>query len=190
MERLKTDAREQLGQDWTVCGCAASNPLDDYDGSEILVMDDLRGIAMTASDWLKLLDPDRVNAISARYKNKKVACRAVIINSERPALEFFYYLKGAGGDRAEAMDQFFRRLTAHVVVYRVPDEPETRRAIVGEMRETGPYQVPSPSGRQYNGDQSMLTLSHDMRKDEQDMDYDAALDRLAGIAMGRNGVEG
>ena len=50
--------------------------------------------------------------------------------------------------------------------------------------------MPSPSGRQYNGDQSMLTLSHDMRKDEQDMDYDAALDRLAGIAMGRNGVEG
>lgn len=189
VERLKADAREQLGQEWTACGCAASNPVDDYDGSEILIMDDLRGMAMTASDWLKLMDPDRVNNISARYKNKRVACRALIINSERPALEFFYYLKGSGGgDRAEAMDQFFRRLTAHVVVYRVPDDPETRRAIVGEMRETAPYRVQSPSGREYNGEQAMLTLSHDMRENEQDMDYDAALDRLADIAMRRNGA--
>lgn len=189
VERLKADAREQLGQEWTACGCAASNPVDDYDGSEILIMDDLRGMAMTASDWLKLMDPDRVNNISARYKNKRVACRALIINSERPALEFFYYLKGSGGgDRAEAMDQFFRRLTAHVVVYRVPDDPETRRAIVGEMRETMPYQVQSPSGREYNGEQATLTLSHDMRENEQDMEYDAALDRLADIAMRRNGA--
>ena len=56
------------------------------------------------------------------------------------------------------------------------------------MRETAPYRVQSPSGRDYNGEQAMLTLSHDMRENEQDMDYDAALDRLADIAMRRNGA--
>lgn len=191
VHRLQADARERLGQEWTVCGVAANNPVDDYDGSEILVMDDLRGLSMTASDWLKLLDPDRANMLSARYKNKKVACRAIIINSEKDALDFFYFLKGSGGgDRAEAMDQFFRRLTAHVVVYRVPDDPDTRRAIVGEMRETLPYTVPSPSGVDRNGEQKTLTLAHDFAEGRQDMEYEDALDRLADIAMERNNAGG
>ncbi len=30
-----------------------SNPFDEYLGEEIIKMDDLRGMAMTASDWLQ-----------------------------------------------------------------------------------------------------------------------------------------
>ncbi len=35
---------------------ASSNPFDEYLGEEIIKMD-LRGMAMTASDWLQLMDP-------------------------------------------------------------------------------------------------------------------------------------
>ena len=184
---IREGAREKLGQEWTVCGCAASNPLDNYDGSEILVMDDLRGVAMSASDWLKLLDPDRVNLISARYHNKYVATRVIIINSEKPLLDFFFYLKGSGGgDRGEALDQFFRRILAHVVVYRVPDDMDTRRVLVGEMRETAPYSVESPKGPSDNNGAG-LTLHHDYKDGEKDMGYDEALEWLTGLTMKQNG---
>lgn len=191
VKSMQKRAMEELGQHWTVCSCAASNPVDDYDGSEILVMDDLRGAAMTASDWLKLLDPDRVNVSSARYRNKRVACRVVIINSERDVLDFFYYVKGSGGgNRAESIDQFFRRILAHVCVYRVPDDVDTRRVVIGEMQETAPYHVKEPSGRYSNGSSSIMTLHHDFSANKCDMSYEDAILRLTDLTISRNmGIE-
>lgn len=176
VKRLIADAKEQLGQDWTVCSAAASNPFDEYRGEEIMVMDDLRGMAMTASDWLKLLDPDRVNVGSARYHNRQIACRAVIINSERDVLDFFYFVKGSG-DRSEAMDQFFRRIFARVIVYRVGD---VRRLRIGHMQETAPYEAQEP------GKVTQMTLHHDFGGDEMDVDYDTALAHLSDLVMRRN----
>lgn len=176
VKRLIADAKERLGQDWTVCSAAASNPFDEYRGEEIMVMDDLRGMAMTASDWLKLLDPDRVNVGSARYHNRQIACRAVIINSERDVLDFFYYVKGSG-DRSEAMDQFFRRILARVIVYRVGD---VRRLRIGHMQETDPYEAQEP------GKVTQMTLHHDFSADEMDVDYETALQHLSDLVMRRN----
>lgn len=182
VDRIQADAREQLGQEWKRCDCAATNPFDEYDGGEILVMDDVRGVALSSSDWLKLLDPDRINIGSARYRNKKIAARVIIINSEKDILDFFYYAKGAGGgDRSEAMDQFFRRILARAIVYRVPED-DTRRLLVGHMRETAPYELDEPGA----GDNSnKLTLHHDF-KDEQDLSYEDSIDYLAGLVMSRN----
>lgn len=183
-ERIQAAALKELGEKWTVCGTAATNPMDKYDGSEILVMDDLRGMAMTAADWLKLLDPDRANDVSARYHNKMVPCRVIIINSTRDILDFFYYLKGSGGgDRAEAMDQFFRRILAHVTVYRVPDDMDVRRVQIGQMHEKPAYTVAEPGSGGYRS--MMLRYGHDPVSD---MDYEDALDWLATLAMSRSGV--
>ena len=55
VKSIQKDVRDKTGEVWTVCTCASSNPFDEYQGEEILVMDDLRGMALTASDWLKLL---------------------------------------------------------------------------------------------------------------------------------------
>ena len=185
--RIQADAKEKLGQDWSICGCAASNPFDDYDGSEILVMDDLRGVAMGASDWLKLLDPDRVNMASARYKNKRVAARVIIINSEKNVLDFFYYMKGSGGgDRSEAMDQFFRRIFARGIVYRVPDNLDARRVVIGHMQETEPFKLPEPGKLNYDGSPVEMTLHHNFLANELDMSFDDALAHMAGLVMDRN----
>jgi len=182
VKAIQEDAREKFGEDWEVCACAASNPFDEYRGEEILVMDDLRGIAMSASDWLKLLDPDRVNVGSARYHNRRVACRAIIINSEKDILDYFFYVRHRG-DVNEAMDQFFRRIMARAVVYRVPDVPDVRRLLVGEMQETEPYVETEPGSAS-----KQLTLHHDFKKDYQDMSYTDALHRLANMVMQRNGI--
>lgn len=159
-------SKKEYGHAWSVCSCAATNPFDEYSGDEILVMDDLRGMALSASDWLKLLDPDRINTGSARYRNRKIACRTIIINSEKDVLDFFFYLKG-GGDKSEAMDQFIRRIMARVVVYRVPDSEE-RLISIGEMKETGAYELNSPAGDR------TLTLHHDFDIDETTKNMNAA----------------
>ena len=116
MDALIRRVREEFGETWNVCATAATNPLDDYEGEEILFMDDLRGNAMIASDWLKLLDPYNVTKSSARYRNKTVTSRVIIVTSEKNPYEFFYYVKGNGNERSEAMDQYIRRIMAQAQV--------------------------------------------------------------------------
>lgn len=183
VKSIQTKVKEEMGETWTVCTCAASNPFDEYLGQEILVMDDLRGIALTASDWLKLLDPDRINMGSARYRNKQMACRVIIINSERDVLDFFYYMKSIGGDdRSEAMDQFLRRIMAKIIVYRVPDNPSERRLAIGTMEETEhPYTVTK--------NMKTLTLHHAFdATDTKDISVEDGLERLTAMVMQNNNL--
>lgn len=184
VKSIQKDVKEKTGEVWTVCTCASSNPFDEYQGEEILVMDDLRGMALTASDWLKLLDPDRINMGSARYKNKRMACRTIIINSEKDVIDFFYYTKGIGGDgRSEAMDQFIRRIMAKVVVFRVPDDYETRRLKIGRMEESDAYQIASPD--KANGEQ--LTLHHEFNSiGSYDVEYSDGIKYLSALVMKNN----
>lgn len=185
VKSIQTKVKEEMGETWTVCTCAANNPFDEYQGQEILVMDDLRGIALTASDWLKLLDPDRINIGSARYRNKQMACRVIIINSERDVLDFFYYMKNIGGDdRSEAMDQFLRRIMAKIIVYRVPDNPDERRLMIGKMEETEhPYEIRKKNGM----DMKTLTLHHAFNAtDTKDVSVEDGLEQLTNMVMLNN----
>ena len=184
VKRIQKDVKERLGQDWSVCDTASKNPFDDYNGSEILVMDDLRGISLGVSDWLKLMDPDRIGMGSARYHNKRIAARLIIINSERDVLTFFYYAIMGSGDRAEAMDQFFRRILARVVVYRVPEDMNVRRIEVGHMEEV-PERPVSSKGLPWG---TTLMLSHDFAAGKADMDLDEGAAYLSGLVMERNGA--
>lgn len=177
---LQEQAKEH-GEDWEICSVAASNPFDEYRGEEILVMDDLRGMSLTASDWLKLLDPDRVNTGTARYRNKRMACRTIIINSEKDLCEFFFYMKGMGSAGSqEAMDQFFRRIMARVVVYCYEDG--SRRVLIGNRTKTEPYSVQVADTK--------MAVTNTFSEDAFDMNYDDALKSLTlCVAYNNNWVE-
>ncbi|MBJ6746158.1 AAA family ATPase [Streptococcus sp. 121] len=95
-------------QQWRSITTAATNIFDDFHGEEILLLDDIRGEALTASDWLKLLDPYHISPISARYQNRDGAARVVIITSSKLPLEFFYYTKESNS--REDISQFLRRI--------------------------------------------------------------------------------
>lgn len=189
VKQIQKDAQEQFQEDWKVCDVASTNPFDEYLGEEILVMDDLRGISLTASDWLKLLDPDRINMGSARYKNKRMACRVIIINSEKDVLEFFYYLKNIGGDRSEAMDQFYRRIMARVKVYCVPDDIDVRRIAIGESQKADRYLADVPSSKNCNSDYDKLQLNYNFEKNIQDLEYDEAQHYLSDMIMKNNALK-
>jgi hypothetical protein len=104
------------GYRWEVHEAAARNSMDDYNGEEILMMDEARANAMGAADWLLLMNPEKASPASARYKNKgKVAPRMIAITNTTHPLEYFYYVREKG-DIDEAMGQFIRRLSLLVTV--------------------------------------------------------------------------
>lgn len=109
--------RERYG--WHVDYSAAKNALDDYHGAEVFFMDDVRAQAMTAEDWLKLLDAYHASPASARYRNKpSIAPRVVIITSTKSPVEFFYASAvRADAGATEAIDQFIRRILWRVRVF-------------------------------------------------------------------------
>lgn len=94
---------------WRYVTLTSKNPFDEYCGEEIIVMDDFRGSEMSASEWLRLLDPYNESPAPARYRNKAaVAPLAIIITSSQSFEEFFWFTKGKG-NTDEAMGQFIRR---------------------------------------------------------------------------------
>lgn len=134
---LINGAAEQ-GQKWRVYTAAATNPMDDWHGHEIVLLDDLRATSMTATDWLRLLDPYQAANLSARYENKMgVAPRVIIINVYSPPLDFFRYVRAAGD---EAMDQFIRRLS---MIWKVVEyDPNSGNGVISaqEIGKTKQYE--------------------------------------------------
>ena len=199
VQAIKQWSLDATGEMWEACGVASSNPFDDYRGEEILVMDDLRGVSLDASAWLKLLDNDRVHRLPARYRNKQRACRVILINSEKDVTEFFYYVKNAGhGNRTEAMDQFFRRIMARVQVYRIDDcgnriesglpEFEERRVSIGELERTNTYEVVVGQERLPVNFAHLPQLSINGQRVDISMLNDYAINSLVQMIAERNGI--
>lgn len=103
---LKTIALK-YGQRWEYCLTASINAFDEYNGQDILFLDDIRGDSLTVSDWLKLLDPYTISPISARYHNKMGAAKVIIITTTTPFRTFFEQSKG---NIDEDSGQFIRRI--------------------------------------------------------------------------------
>lgn len=129
-------AANTCGETWRVYRAATANPLDDWHGEEVIFLDDLRGSAMEANDWLLLLDPYNASPARARYANKQeVAPRLIVLTATIPPDQYFYYTRNKG-NVDEALDQFIRRLAATVKVRRV-DDGERRFTVspVGRLEE-------------------------------------------------------
>ncbi|WP_339393727.1 plasmid replication-like protein [Brevibacterium metallidurans] len=126
------------GERWQVYRAATTNPLDDWRGEEIMLLDDLRASAMDANDWLLLLDPHNASPARARYKNKgEVAPRLIVITATIEPVEFFFYARQKG-NVDEALDQFIRRLQSVVRVYR---EDDILRYLVQPIGKVEPYRL-------------------------------------------------
>ncbi|MDY5636068.1 MAG: Rep family protein [Streptococcus orisratti] len=116
----KTIAKEIIelakshNENWSHVLTAGTNIFDEVNGEEILILDDVRGDSLTASDWLKLLDPYNISPISARYHNRMGSARIIIVTSTKHPLEFFFYCKG---NEKEDLSQFIRRFDSLVTLH-------------------------------------------------------------------------
>lgn len=106
-------AKEKCTKQWDYCLTASMNAFDEYNGQDILFLDDIRGDSLSVSDWLKLLDPYTISPISARYHNKMGAAKLIILTSVKSPSEFFATAKG---NKGEDLGQFFRRIDCLVKI--------------------------------------------------------------------------
>jgi len=180
-KKLITYSQDLGGNRWRVCPAAASNPLDDFKGEEILFMDDLMGSALSSSDWLKLLDPENAGFMSARYRNKIGGCRCVIITSTRDMVDFFMYCKQVGSSREKtpALDEFLRRIMACVNVYDVDNK---RGVFLGLPVKVEPF-TEHVNGKTVEHRRNFPAFNRDF-----DMSIDEAIEVLARMVINNNNL--
>lgn len=147
----------QHGERWDMYRAATTNPLDDWRGEEVVLLDDTRASAMDANDWLLLLDPYNASPARARYRNKQaVAPRLIVITSPIEPVEFFFYARKKG-DVDEAVDQFIRRLASIVRVFR---EDDMVRFLVQRVGPVDEYQRVITTGSRYARETEVLHLGY------------------------------
>ena len=110
---LLRNISENYNESWDFCLTASTNAFDEYNGQEILFLDDIRAMSLNVSDWLKLLDPYTISPISARYHNRMGSAKLIIITSTLDPHQFFGQIVHVP---LEDLGQFFRRIDCLVEV--------------------------------------------------------------------------
>lgn len=106
-ERIRNFIYVYTGETWNSVSLASKNPFDDYNGEEIIILDDFRENTLEFKECLKVFGPNEVAPAAARYKNKKIYFHvAIITTTKRPERLF----KKAKEDELENIRQFERRM--------------------------------------------------------------------------------
>lgn len=95
---------EQHGYSYCVSG-STRDPLQDYQGEDALILDDLRPETFSLADLLKLLDLHTASSAGARYHDKWLEVRIIIITTVLPIESFYCLMVG----RDEPFEQLKRR---------------------------------------------------------------------------------
>lgn len=87
------------------CISSSSNdPLQDYKGEPVLILDDMRDDSFKFHDFLKLLDNHTLSSSKSRYHNKTFIGDTIIITSTRPLSDWYYNIS------REDKRQLYRRI--------------------------------------------------------------------------------
>ena len=89
--------------------------LEGYKGEDVIILDDLRGSCISASDLFKMLDNNTGSLVKSRYRNKFLECKKIIITSVLPIDEFY---KGLFENENEPIKQFKRRCKTYIIMNR------------------------------------------------------------------------
>lgn len=136
VEKIVLKAKGQ-GHNWKTYSAGSKNIFDEYFGEEIVVLDDPRYDSLLPSDWLKLLDPLNKSHLSARYKNKLVIGRLIVITNYMPLADFF------GQIPKEDINQYLRRFNN---VIEITKYGQDRQYNLSEIRSLS---VPNSDGYKF-----------------------------------------
>lgn len=102
---------------WSYSPSSSGNdPLQDYEGQDALILDDFRSDGWSKADVFKMLDNNTSSSVKSRYQNKQTFyLKAIIITCPKSPSEFW---KNWDLGSAEPQDQFFRRITYEIEVYK------------------------------------------------------------------------
>lgn len=87
------------------------NPLDDYEGEECIILDDIRPETFAYNDLLKFTDNNTDSFVWCRFNNKSICeCKLIIITTVVPIQEFAEFW----ADKNDTSEQLLRRFTTYV----------------------------------------------------------------------------
>lgn len=145
-------------REWSYCISGSSrDPLQDYEGQDALILDDLRPEVFPLADLLKLLDNHSASSASARYRDKWLEVKAIIITTVLPIEDFFQGIQ----NRAEPLHQLKRRCKTMIRLTSSMMEIYTYRTRVQEYQLIS--SAPNPVAQQYP-DADDDTNEDDLRK--------------------------
>lgn len=107
-ERIRNFIYVYTGETWNSVSLASKNPFDDYNGEEIIILDDFRENTLEFNECLKVFGPNEVAPAAARYKNKKIYFHVAIITTTKKTEMLF---KKAREEDLENIHQFKRRMS-------------------------------------------------------------------------------
>jgi hypothetical protein len=100
---------EQKNLDYALSS-SSNDPLQDYKGQKVLILDDLRDDAFKLSDLLKLLDNHTSSSTRSRYNNKVFNGDLIIITTTRPLNQWYQ----GENVRNEDKGQLYRRIKSYI----------------------------------------------------------------------------
>lgn len=111
------DYCEKMGLSYCITS-SSNDPMQDYKGEDVLIMDDLRDSDYTFTDLLKTLDNHTHSTVRSRYHNKAFIGRMIIITSYKPLTDWYPNID------EDSRQQLFRRIQSiqeftktHIKVY-------------------------------------------------------------------------
>lgn len=92
-------------QNKSFCISSSSNdPMQDYKGEDVLILDDIRDSTFKFHDFLKVLDNHTNSSIQSRYSNKAFIGDTIIITSSQKLSQWYYH------ETREDKEQLYRRI--------------------------------------------------------------------------------
>lgn len=88
------------------------NPLDDYQGQDCIILDDIRSSTYSLSEFLKLTDLHTNSNVGCRYYNKSIAECSLIICTSVQTLDDFY--SNVTKENDEPRIQLYRRFPTYI----------------------------------------------------------------------------
>lgn len=87
------------------CVSSSSNdPMQDYKGEDVLILDDIRDTTFKFHDLLKVLDNHTNSSVASRYSNKAFIGDTIIITSSQKISQWYY------DETKEDKEQLYRRI--------------------------------------------------------------------------------
>lgn len=149
---------KQDGVDWSCIDLCEAHSFDSYSGQQVVIVDDLRSSSMAINTWLRFLDPSANRNVAARYANKKLVNLVTFHNCVQDMGAFY----GPYVDAGEPFEQFLRRYSFHVWVYKSynPDGSLRRDFHICEIREgkAGYSKYPLFGGQALQFDEAVTKL--------------------------------
>lgn len=94
---------KNLQKSFCVSSCS-NDPMQDYKGEDVLILDDIRDTTFRFHDLLKILDNHTNSSIASRYSNKSFIGDTIIITSSMKLSQWYY------DEDREDKEQLYRRI--------------------------------------------------------------------------------